>query len=169
MAARTWTAGTLSDVAAFFAVPRSTVEYWRTQGLPGKPGAWDLAEIARWRIAKIDEVSSDLNAELKKADIRLKTAQAVGRELETAKERGELVELREVELWASTTLTECREHIMSMPETLAVSMPPEHRNFVRDEVDRVCRNTLTTLQRNLEMKSFEESSADVVDDGDDLE
>jgi phage terminase Nu1 subunit (DNA packaging protein) len=48
-----YVARSLADVAAFFGVHTQTVKAWRAEGMPGDAGRYDLAEIARWRIATI--------------------------------------------------------------------------------------------------------------------
>ena len=40
---------TLREVLLFFGVSRPTIDNWRLMGMPGQRGAWNLAEIARWR------------------------------------------------------------------------------------------------------------------------
>lgn len=158
MRMKTWTVNSLADVGSFFGVPVSTCEYWRKQGLPGEPGSWDVGKITRWRLAKLDN-GADLSADLKRADIRLKTAQSEQRELEMAVQRGEFLVKTDVELWAATALIEAREQIMSLPEVLCTSMPPDQREFVRAEADLHCRNTLTALRRRLESDSIAPESA----------
>ena len=40
---------------------------------------------------------------------------------------------------------------MQLPEMLAASAPQDLKDFVRSETDRLCRDTLTTLARRLEL------------------
>ena len=58
---------------------------------------------------------------------------------------------------AATALIEARGMIMSLPERLATSAPPEMRNFIREETDRHCRDVLTSLRRRLEMDEIDEN------------
>ncbi len=147
---------TLGEVAEFFGVGITTVNQWRTgdNPMPGEIGRFDLAAIAKWDRGRRRD-GGGLNEELKQAEIRLKAAQARAKELENATTEGELVPLVDVERWAAITLTEARERFMAFPEQIAVSMPPEHRDFVREEADRVCRGTLIALQRDLERDPVE--------------
>ena len=39
---------TLCDVAQHFGLTPSGAGYWRSRGMPGEPGAWDLRLITRW-------------------------------------------------------------------------------------------------------------------------
>lgn len=48
-------ARTQADVARYFQVERSTVHDWSRKGMPGKPGAYPLDDIARWRKAREDD------------------------------------------------------------------------------------------------------------------
>jgi hypothetical protein len=50
---RPYVVETLRAVAAFFGVQEQTCRAWRVRAdpMPGDPGAWDLSQIARWRIA----------------------------------------------------------------------------------------------------------------------
>ena len=58
---------------------------------------------------------------------------------------------------AATALIEARGMIMSLPERLATSAPPEMRNFIREETDRHCRDVLTSLRSRLEMDEIDEN------------
>ena len=45
--------GTLREVAAHFCVTVGTISSeWRSNGMPGEPGAWDLDEITTWKLAR---------------------------------------------------------------------------------------------------------------------
>lgn len=149
-----WTVPTLEAVASFFGVHADTPRAWRTGAdpMPGEPGRWDLSAIAQWRARRTERTG--LSEELKAAEIRLKTAQARAKELENEATSGGLVGRAEVELWAATALIELRQGVMSLPEMLATSSPPELRDFVRSESDRHVRNVLTTLRRRLESDEF---------------
>jgi len=146
-----WVVSTLSDVGAFFGVHCDTPRTWRlgADPLPGAPGKWDLSAIAQWRARRSER--SGLAEELRSTEIRLKTAQAVQKELSNAQASGELLDRGDVERWASIACVEFRCTVMSLPERLATSAPPTLRGFVRDESDRLCRAALTSLRRRLEL------------------
>ena len=152
-----WVVSTLSDVGAFFGVHCDTPRTWRlgADPMPGTPGKWDLSVIAQWRARRSER--SGLAEELRSTEIRLKTAQAVQKELANAQASGQLLDRADVELWAATALIEARVMVMSLPERLATSAPPEMRNFIREETDRHCRDVLTSLRRRLEMDEIGES------------
>ena len=154
-----WTVKTLTEVAEFFGVATSTVKGWRQESppMPGSDGSWPLDAITRWRAAKI--TGSDLATAQKQATLEATVLANDARRLELSKDRGELVELAEVELWASVALIECRSQIMSIPEAIATSAPPELRNHAREEADRTCRAALKSLHRRLELAQLDQEQA----------
>lgn len=160
-----WTVGTLTEVAEFFGVATSTVKGWRAESppMPGSDGAWPLDAIVRWRHAKI--VGSDLATAQKQATLEATQLANDARRLELSKERGELLARDDVELWASVALIETREAIISLPERLATSSPPELREMVRAETDRLCRDALTGLRRRLDMAAIDDEATTGAADG----
>lgn len=50
-----WRARTLAEVAQFFGLAVQTVKQWRTESppMPGGDGGYDLSEVVRWRLAKL--------------------------------------------------------------------------------------------------------------------
>lgn len=153
---------TVAEVAKFFGMSTAAVMAWRAEAepMPGSPGNYNLSEIAQWRITK-SGTGKGLSEDLKKAEIRLKTVTAQQKELDMEKEKGQLLDLASVELWASVALIETREMVMALPEMLATSSPPELREFVRSEADRHCRDVLTMLRRKLEADQIEREGEDV--------
>jgi phage terminase Nu1 subunit (DNA packaging protein) len=149
--------GTIAEVAEFFALSNAAVNAWRRDAnpMPGSPGRFDLSKIAQWRDARRKE-GGGVSEELKQADIRLKTAQARAKEMENSVNEGELVPLADVELFVATALIECRVVVMSIPEAIATSAPPELRDHARTEADRTCRAALTSLKRRLELAQLEQ-------------
>ena len=141
-----WIVPTLVAVTRFFGVHPDTPRAWQTGAdpMPGEPGRWDLSAIAQWRGRRTER--GGLGDELKAIEIRLKTAQASAKEIEFRERQGELVALPEVERWTATVRIEALEQLMSLPETLATSLLPELREFVRSESDRHVRNVLTALR-----------------------
>jgi hypothetical protein len=43
---------TLAEVAKIFGLSSSGIGYWRTAGMPGRPGAWDIGKICRWTFGR---------------------------------------------------------------------------------------------------------------------
>lgn len=143
-------ATTLGEIAELFGVNVQTVKQWRTESppMPGVSGAYPIGDVIRWRLAKLQ--NNDLNTAQKQQNLELGEIKLQTERMELAKAKGELIERSDVELWAATALIEAREMIMSLPEMLATSSPPELRDFVRSEADRHCRDVLIMLRRKLE-------------------
>lgn len=70
----TWPVKNKTAIAVFFAVNPSTIDKWRARGMPGSPGKWDVAEIARWRLKRLEELRKA--AEEGDPDRRLKKLKA---------------------------------------------------------------------------------------------
>lgn len=145
-----FTATTLGEIAELFGVNVQTVKQWRTESppMPGVSGAYPIGDVIRWRLAKVQ--NNDLNTAQKQQNLELGEIKLQTERMELAKAKGELLDRSDVELWAATALIEAREMIMSLPEMLATSSPPELRDFVRSEADRHCRDVLIMLRRKLE-------------------
>ena len=146
-----WTEKTLTGVAQFFGTALSTVKSWRAARpqMPGSDGNWPLAEIVRWRHDRL--TASDLVTDQKTATLEATRLANDSRRLELDRSRGQLLDRADVELWASVALIEARVMVMSLPERLSTSAPPEMRAFIRSESDRHCRAALISLRRRLEM------------------
>lgn len=151
-----WMASSLGEVAEFFGVATSTVTGWRMESppMPGSDGSWPLDAITRWRHQKI--TGSDLATAQKQATLEATQLAIDARRLELSKERGELVELADVERFVATALIECRVVVMSIAEAIATSAPPELRDHARTEADRTCRSALTSLRRRLELAELDQ-------------
>lgn len=154
-----WCVETLGEVAEFFGLSPQTVRTWRMQSppLPGSPGRWSLPEIVQWKLERT--AINDLATAKKEQDLKLGAIELQQRELELAKDKGDLLDRAQVELWAATALIEAREMVMALPEMLATSSPPEQRDFIRTETDRHCRDVLVALRRRLESDSIASDAA----------
>lgn len=152
-------ATTLGEIAELFGVNVQTVKQWRTESppMPGVSGAYPIGDVIRWRLAKVQ--NNDLATAQKQQNLELGEIKLQTERMELAKAKGELLDRSDVELWAASALIEAREMIMSLPEMLATSSPPELRDFVRQESDRHCRDVLIMLRRRLESKSIEQGEA----------
>lgn len=160
-----WIVHTLVEVAEFFRVSEQAVKQWRTQ-TPPMPGfaergryskcRYDLSEIAAWRMNRGQgRASPELNT-LREQEGELNAIKIERQRLELDREKGELVPLADVELFVATALIECRVVVMSIPEAIATSAPPELRDHARTEADRTCRAALTSLRRRLELSQLEQ-------------
>lgn len=141
---------TLAEVADFFGTSEGNVRQWRlrTPPMPGEPGAWPLRDITRWRCEWLAQ--SDLSAAKRQQDYELGQIQVEQKRIELAREKKQVLDRDDVELWAATALVELREGIMQLPEMLAASAPTELKDFVRAESDRQCRDVLIATAKRLE-------------------
>lgn len=149
-----WMASSLAEVGQFFGLATATIKGWRSDGMPGSDAGWPLDAIVRWRFDRL--ANNDLATEQRKATLEATQLANDARRLELSKERGELVELVDVERWASIALIEAREIVMSIPEKLATSAPPGLREMVRSEADLTCRAALKSLRRRLESDELDQ-------------
>jgi len=151
-----WVEPTLTAVAQFFNVALSTVKTWRAMRpqMPGTDGHWPLAEIASWRHDRL--IASDLTTDQKQATLEATRLANDAKRLELDRQRGQLLDRADVELWAATALIEFRAMTMALPERLSTSSPPEMRGFIREESDRHCRDALIAVRRRLEMDRIDD-------------
>lgn len=100
---------TLRDVATFFGVQEQTIRTWRLRSdpMPGEPGAWNLSEIARWRITAEQSKRRPRNENEALADVitdpgggvwkdRWLRAKALLSEEQLSEVQGTLVDLEEI-------------------------------------------------------------------------
>ena len=155
---RSFVVVTAVEVAEFFGVTEQAVSKWRRADdpMPKQRGGYDLSKVAQW--LRRQSSTSGLSEELKVADIRLKTIQAQQKELELEIQKKELVAIADVERWAAVCIVEFREMVMTLPEILAGSSPPESKNFVRNESDRHLRDALLAVRRRLESIDYQEEA-----------
>ena len=117
--------------------------------MPGDPGNYPLPEITRWRLNKLSH--NETSDELRNEQVQKLRVQTESARIDLEKLKASVLDRADVELWASVALTEIREGVMQLPEMLAASAPQDLKDFVRSETDRLCRDTLTTLARRLEL------------------
>lgn len=155
-----WTVETLSEVAEVFGVAAQTAKQWRMESppMPGSPGKWPIPEIIRWKLAKA--AGGDITSAKRQQDLQLGNIQLQRQSIELAKERGQLIDAADVERWAAIALIEAREIFMSAPEQFALSAPPEQRDFIREEADKICRAALASLRRRLEPDQLQQQQAE---------
>ena len=151
-----WIVHNLAEVADFFGLSIQTIKQWRLESppMPGIKGAYSVKEIVQWRTERRNGRPSSA---LSSIDTELKTVQLENKKLDLAIRKKELLDRHDVEQWAAVALIETREMVMVLPEMLATSSPPEHRDFIRNETDRHCRDVLKMLKRRLESDEFNET------------
>lgn len=145
-----WEVVTLGDVAEFFGLNTQTVKQWRTESppMPGREGAWPLPAIVKWRHQKLTQ--SDIRTARQQADLELQQVAVEQKRLELARQKGELVPLADVELWASEFIVMTREMLLKLPEDIATSADPSLREDARKEADECVRNVLKMLLQKVD-------------------
>jgi hypothetical protein len=131
---------TLGDVAAFFDVALQTVKQWRVgaDGMPGKPGAFDLAEITRWRIER--EKKNNRNApegsrkeQLEEAKLAIDVQK---RKLQYDRLAGTLVDVDAVARLLERAIHEHNAQADQLHDRIEVLLP---ESLTTDERERVIR------------------------------
>lgn len=87
-----WTVGSTREVSEFFGITNRRVQQWTADGMPRKPlgrgkFAYDLSQITRWRIQRIEETKREAAA-----------ASTEGKSAEAEALRGINRQLREIDL-----------------------------------------------------------------------
>jgi len=139
---------TLSRVAAHFGVAERTAANWRARGMPGKPGAYDLAAIAAWRDAQVAgrAASSEAGSELAKVEVEL-------RRLKLAREQGGLVSVAVAARLFRRHIHEAKAQLAQLPDEvlaeLADAVPrdrlAELAARIRGRIDGACRSLADLL------------------------
>lgn len=93
----TGTVPTIREVAEAFEVSERSIKYWLAAGAPGKPGAYDLAAIEAWRVARPQAPLADLRRQRLALDIALKESRLETRERAAAQRDGQFIDTAIVE------------------------------------------------------------------------
>lgn len=90
-----WAAKNLAQVAEFFDRSPQCIHQWRSRGMPGRPGSYDLREVLRWALMRgllVDRgAADDLGAGDSPALERYRAARAQLAELELERQKKSLV------------------------------------------------------------------------------
>ena len=144
---KTFVVETLGDVAQFFGRGIDAIAKWRRSGsMPGKPGAWPLDEIVRWRLDGDDEsdpADESLEIEKLRAEIAKLKADTSGKELKNESVRGRLIDRADAEQSQGELCAMIRTRLESLPDEFEMRFPAETRaenkaDFA-DEVRRVLK------------------------------
>lgn len=119
-------AATLSHVAYIFGKSRDTMRDWRRNGMPGKPGHFDVREILTWYLSRASSGRNDGSDENRaESEARKAAADADMAEMKAAVMRGELIEVDTI----------CREYVHSATHTRAMLEQIPHR-FMAGLIER---------------------------------
>ena len=150
-----WSVKTLAEVAEFFGYAVQTVKNWRTETPPmpgGGPEGYDLSEVVKWKIDRLNSVG--VRHEKHMQDLERGRVKLEGERLELAKLRKTMVELEEVEAWASVALSEARDLCMQLPGLVVAALPREDQDRAIEIAENHVRDILTTLRKRLEENAF---------------
>jgi hypothetical protein len=148
------TARTLTEVAAEFGVESTTLRAnWRQQGMPGKAGAWPLAEILIWRLkheAAVAERQPGSSAksqtvELRDIEIEEKRLNLQRKQRRAALEDGDMVERHRVERELSALIAVLRERLLRIPALIEPMLPADVAVDTRVEMEKQIRRQLVAM------------------------
>lgn len=150
-----WRAKTLAEVAEFFGLATQTVKQWRTE-VPPMPGGdsdgYDLSEVVKWKMEKMAGVG--VRHEKHMQDLERGRVKLEAERMELAKLRKTMVDLEDVEAWATVALSETREMCMQLPGLLVATLPQSDQEHAQELAENHVRDILTTLRRRLEDNAF---------------
>jgi len=133
-----------SEVAQFFSVTTHTIQNWYRDGAPGAPGAYDLHEIAAWRLARRTPKPDDaVRDELLEAQTRERKAKAALAELQLAFERGEYLARDEIEEWDRARSAVVKRGLLGLGRSVAPSLVGLNVKEIQAVINRRARGLLT--------------------------
>ena len=135
-------------VAAFFDVSEETVRQWKKQGCPETSAPYDLAEIRRWREARLKRQWANAGTDASKTELERQKLQIDNehRLLRLRQDAGELVSREETKAEMVRMFHRLRGRLESIPEEIAASVPPA----LRDEVIATLRHKMRLVCKEIE-------------------
>jgi hypothetical protein len=129
-----WCVMTLQEVADFFEMSLPSMWVWRSNGMPGEEGCWDIRDIVRWDRDK-RKVSSgqQKSPELIQLEIEEKTIDVGKKKLAFRLQRNQLVDRAAAKAMIAQILNETRVLIEAIPGKIGPSIPPEIRTDLTHE------------------------------------
>lgn len=130
-----WIVPTLAMVAGFFGVSHAVVRAdWRPSWPAdcGKPGAWNLQAILRWRDGRRCNpggAGPDHALLARRQLAEAQTAEERARRLKLANDEreGRTANVEDIRLELREVLLRLKDRIEELPEEVAMEIPPEHR------------------------------------------
>lgn len=142
---------TLKEVAAAFQVRYDTVKKeWRANGMPGKPGAYNLDEIAAWKKLRLREPTADddpveLQRRKRLAECRVKEAQAERLELANRIAREGLLRREDVHREWSEHIIAAKNILERAARKMMPHFPAKNRTRLAGELDQILFAALECL------------------------
>jgi hypothetical protein len=129
---------TLAQVADWFSLELQTVKQWRSSGCPGIEGAYDVREIARWRMGKMRPDTKADPTEKNKLELEQLDLANSRLRIKLRKEAGELVSRQAAKSAIRQMFAKLKSQLEPLAELLAPLLPNELRaDFRRDCGERV--------------------------------
>lgn len=147
---------TLGQVAEEFGVSIDTVKKeWRRSGMPGKPGHFDLAEIAAWKGLRSRDpgqpsaAAADRELQRRKldAEIRNREADAERRERENRLALGDLLPRDVAERSMAQAVIAARNATEAIPREMMPRFPADIAHDLAEELARRLALALTSLSK----------------------
>ena len=149
------TCETMAQVALALGVSPGSIKRWRSLGMPGKPGQWDLAAIEAWRAENIGASGRNDSGDEGRAEADRRKAWADARraELRLQTEAGELISIDVVARVYARHATHARALWEQAPDRLLGLLPAtatgdEKRRF-RAEATRIVEDVVHTFYADL--------------------
>jgi hypothetical protein len=153
---------TLREVAEHFGVSYDTVrKEWRQRGMPGRPGHYDLAEIAAWKRLRLREREDLASDELEEdegqqtdvkmlrrkraAEARIKEAEARKKEFDELVRKGLMIDRESVQHLFSSVILTAKDRFEKLPERLMPLFPKQQRVELVEEVRKQVSLILTEM------------------------
>lgn len=153
---------TLDEVAEAFGMSPNTVKQsWKSAGMPGKSGRYQLAKIAEWRLKHLasledspplpgQDTEKELRRRLKEAEVEKVEIDVESRRIKLEQSRGTLIDRDSVIMAHNIQAKALREYFLTSPEDFAPELPP-------DQAVDIIERWRAKLERGL--KRFSEQSA----------
>jgi phage terminase Nu1 subunit (DNA packaging protein) len=122
--------------------------------MPGRPGRWDLREIAKWKALRIRDPANQNGAAHEtrkmqrarlKAEIRCKKADAVAKERDNHLAEGEYVLRADVNREVAAIFANIRHQLMRLPAILQPFFPVDQQIELAQETRNQINNILRIL------------------------
>lgn len=138
VAASPFTVSTLAQVAAFFGVKQQSVKNWRQDRdpMPGTPGAYDLSEIARWRIRRAENNTNvpEQGSNREKLEEAKLAIDVQKRQLQYKRLAGDLVDVDAVARLLERSINEHNAQANQLRDRIEVLLP---ESLTTEERERV--------------------------------
>ncbi len=141
------TVPTQKALATFLDKPERTIGRWvRDHGMPRPP--CNLRDVVIWLMNRTP--AADMREQLDVAKLELTQEAAREKRLSNDFIEKNIFTRTAVNQWANNAMTQMREALMGLADTVANSMPPDQREFVRSEIDLRLRDAIARFVRAMD-------------------